>query len=329
MNTRTRIEHSSFEQTYSFFTNPTNHTYQEFLSEFGKEVADSVFHHLYKDIDQSRFFRQLIPIRMLHERNTKKYVFQLYDHNLIETVCIKRRTGTTICISTQVGCAVKCEFCKSGEHGFIRNLCASEIVQQLLFVDEKVNRIVFMGIGEPLYNYSELLKAIKIMRDRQGIDFPTDGITISTVGPIDKLSLLQDEHIKIQLVLSLHATDQKTRDFLIPGMAKFQINEVVAAAMKYGRRHNRSIIFGYLLLPGINDKDADIEKLIQWFSGKDVVVNLMQYNGTETGYFKKTSKMNISKVKNRLLEGGVNVTVRESLGESINAACGQLSNKYR
>ena len=134
--------------------------------------------------------------------DTEKYVYELKDNKYIETVFIKRRDGGTVCVSTQVGCPVGCIFCESGRNGFVRNLTSSEIVQQIILLRRKVNRIVFMGMGEPLFNYDNLIKAIHILRDRYGLNFPTDGITISTVGPVDQLKKLREEHLKIQLTIS-------------------------------------------------------------------------------------------------------------------------------
>ncbi len=169
-----------------------------------------------------------------------------------------------------------------------------------------------------------MIKSIHILRDRNGLNFPTDGISISTVGPADKLKSLKEEHLKIQLVLSLHATDQRTRDYLIPGMSKYNINEVIASAMEYGRRHKKSISVAYLLLPGINDRKADIENLSKWFSNKNVVMNLLKFNGEKSNEFKSAADEYLKKVKQRLEKNNVKVTIRQSLGTSIKAACGQL-----
>ena len=174
-----------------------------------------------------------------------------------------------------------CYFCESGSNGFVRNLTASEIVQQVLLVKEPVNRIVFMGMGEPLLNYDNLIKSIHILRDRNGYNFPTDGITISTVGPLAQLKKLREEHIKIQFTLSLHATNQNTRDKIIPHMKNNDINEVVEAALSYSERHNRKITIAYLLIPGVNDKPNDVRQLAKWFRNKNVMINLLQYNDTE------------------------------------------------
>jgi 23S rRNA (adenine2503-C2)-methyltransferase len=324
METRVRGEYQSLNNLSDFFLTPTNHTFRDFSSAFGNDVAESIYKSLYKTTYSKNTFRQIFPVKILSDRVTTKYAFELFDKRQIETVVIKRRTGNTICLSTQVGCPVQCRFCKSGKKGLIRNLSTSEIIQQFLFVNEKINRIVFMGIGEPLYNYNELIRAIHILRDRNGLDFPTDGISISTVGPIEKLKMLREEHIKVQLVLSLHATDQETRDYLIPRMSANSINEVIALTMDYGRRHNRKVTIAYLLLPGINDRKVDSERLARWFGNKNVIINLLKYNGRRTHEFGPASAQEFNHFKDYLEQANVQVTLRKSMGESIDAACGEL-----
>ena len=324
MNSRVRNGQNPRQRLVDLFLVPTNYTHDCFAEAFGPEIADDVFRCLYRTGKSDRKYRQIVQLKRLKDNFTSKYVFRLYDYHQIETVCIRRKTGTTICLSTQVGCSVKCRFCKSGERGFIRNLSASEIVQQFLFVEENVNRIVFMGIGEPLNNYDDVIKSIRILRDRKGGNFPTDGITVSTVGPVEKLALLREEHLKIQIALSLHATDQQTRDYLVPGMAKYNMGEVLSQVMKYGKRHNRTVTIAYLLLPGINDRNADLERLGRWFSGKNAVINLLKYNGAISNEFRTATREHLMKIKNRLEADNVRVTLRESMGNSIDAACGQL-----
>jgi 23S rRNA (adenine2503-C2)-methyltransferase len=236
---------------------------------------------------------------------------------------------------------VQCLFCESGRKGLARNLSASEIVQQIMFLKETVNRIVFMGMGEPLYNYDSVIKAIHILRDRSGLDFPTDGISISTVGPVQQLKKLREEHIKIQLVLSLHATTQKARDYIIPGMAGNGIEETIAAALSYSRRHNRKISIAYLLLPGINDAYSDIKQLVEWFKHENVMINLLEYNRNrewgmgsrewESGKneLRKARKNEMTRFGHMLEDKGLEVRVRVSHGRNIQAACGQLAGTGR
>jgi 23S rRNA (adenine2503-C2)-methyltransferase len=260
--------------------------------------------------------------------NTTKYLFELADGNKIETVCIKRRTGITVCVSTQVGCAVRCAFCASGALGLVRNLTASEIVGQVISVKERINRIVFMGIGEPLHNYSSLIESIHTLRDRNGLNFPTDGITLSTVGVLIGLKKLREEHLKIQLVLSLHATKQAVRDRLIPGMKNSNIDEIVTAFLSYGKRHNRKITVAYLLLPSVNDRISDKKQLAKWFQNENVRINLLPLNKT-IGTFRSATTEQMRIFKKDLENLGLEVTIRETEGRNIQAACGQLAIKQK
>jgi 23S rRNA (adenine2503-C2)-methyltransferase len=185
-----------------------------------------------------------------------------------------------------------------------------------------------MGIGEPLYNYDALIKAIHIFRDRNGLDFPTDGITISTVGPIKLLKKLREEHIKIQLTLSLHATDQETRNHIIPGMSGNNINEAVETALSYSKRHNRKLTIAYLLFPGVNDKYSDIKQLVEWFKHENVMINLLEYNQTNHNHLKTANKKGVERFKKNLENYGIEVKIRISHGRNIKAACGQLASEY-
>jgi 23S rRNA (adenine2503-C2)-methyltransferase len=306
--------------------NPYNYTYKEMIGAMGEEDAASFFRKLYSGRANQK--NSTVKIKDKYKGgDTIKYVFEMSDGYSVETVCIKRKTGTTVCVSTMVGCPVGCIFCASGSNGFIRNLSVSEIVQQIVFLNERINRIVFMGMGEPLFNYETLIKAIHILRDRNGMNFPTDGITISTVGPIDQLKKLREEHLKIQLTLSLHATNQKTRDKLLPHMRKYNIDDVVEAILSYSERHNKKVTIAYLLIPGLNDKYSDVRQLKKWFKGKKVLINLLQYNETSCCDLKRPNKQQLVAFRDRLQEAGLEVIIRESRGNNIKAACGQLVSK--
>ncbi|MDR2467939.1 MAG: 23S rRNA (adenine(2503)-C(2))-methyltransferase RlmN [Spirochaetaceae bacterium] len=311
----------------SIIGDPFGFTRDEITSVLGEYDSKTLYSFLYKNTSHKKVHTIWIK-DMLKDTDTEKYLYELTDNKYIETVCIKRRTGMTACVSTQVGCPVQCIFCESGRNGLTRNLTASEIVQQIVFLKNKINRIVFMGIGEPLYNYDALIKAIHILRDRDGLDFPTDGITVSTVGPVMQLKKLREEHIKIQLVLSLHAATQKTRDYIIPGMAGNDIEETVKAALSYSQRHNRKVSIAYLVLPGINNNYSDIKQLVEWFKHENVMINLLEYNETNKGILKKINKNEIIKFKNKLEDLGLEVNIRVSHGRNIKAACGQLAGKY-
>jgi len=308
-------------------SDPFGFTCGEVAKIIGEHDAKALFSILYKNAPKKK--PHTMWVKEVHkDTDTQKYVYELFDGKCIETVCIKRRDGATACISSQVGCSVGCTFCESGRNGLARNLSPSEIVQQVVLLKEKINRIIFMGIGEPLHNYDALIKAIHILRDRNGLDFPTDGITISTIGPVKWLKKLREEHVKIQLVLSLHATTQKTRDYIAPGMAGNDIEETVKAALSYSQRHNRKIIIAYLLLPGINDSHSDVQQLSQWFQHENVMINLLEYNETNHKGLRNPNKQEMIRFKSKLESFGLEASIRVSHGRNIKAACGQLASKY-
>jgi 23S rRNA (adenine2503-C2)-methyltransferase len=181
-----------------------------------------------------------------------------------------------------------------------------------------------MGMGEPLLNYDPVIQSIHVLRDRNGLNFPTDGITISTIGPIPQLKKLREEHIKIQLTLSLHATTQKQRDTLIPSMRNSRIESVIESVLSYSERHNRKVTIAYLVFPGYNDSERDADRLARWFGGQNVLINLLQYNEIENLQMKRPSKEQLVVFKKMLEYRGLNVLLRESHGRKISAACGQL-----
>ena len=306
---------------------PYCYTLTEMAAVMGEDEAKAFFYSLYNEKPKAKY--QTVKIKeVFNGSDTRKYAFELSDGYCIETVCIRRKTGTTVCVSTMVGCPVGCIFCASGKNGFIRNLTASEIVQQVTLLKEKVNRIVFMGMGEPLFNYDSLIKSIHILRDRNGLNFPTDGINISTVGPVAQLRKLREEHLKIQLTLSLHATNQTTRNMVMPHMRGNDINEVVEAVLSYSERHNRKITVAYLLIPGVNDGPANVRQLAKWFRNKNVLINVLQYNETDCNKIKRPNKQQLVAFKLKLEAAGLEVKLRESRGNKIKAACGQLVSKY-
>lgn len=255
---------------------------------------------------------------------SEKILFGLDDGYAIESVLIRRRDGHTACVSSQVGCAFSCQFCASGQAGLKRNLSAAEIVEQVVRLGPRVNRVVFVGIGEPLNNYDNVLDAIRILRDRRGLNFPTTGITISTIGIPKALQRLREEHLAINLTISLHATTQAVRDRLIPGARRHDIREVIARALSWAERHNRIVTFVYLVLPGINDSMADAQRLASLFIDRPARVNLMRWNPVDAIPLQRTSDHMLSFFRHHLERAGVAVVVRDTQGMDIDAACGQL-----
>lgn len=258
-------------------------------------------------------------------RMTTKYVFGVAQGDSIEAVRIKRRTGLTACVSSQVGCGFGCQFCASGRLGLSRHLLPGEIVQQVMELGHSVNRIVFMGIGEPLHNYDNVMKAIRILRDRRGLNMSTGGITISTIGIPDALTRLREEHLKVNLTISLHTTDDQRRHELIPGSKGHSVEDVVAASQSWALRHNRIPTYVYLILPGVNDSKRDLQVLQRWFKDRPARINLMRWNPVEGGLrFKKVDDRTMSQFKRSLDGAGIPTVVRDTQGHDIDAACGQL-----
>jgi len=255
---------------------------------------------------------------------SEKFLFGLRDGYAVESVLIRRRDGFTACISSQVGCAFACRFCASGQAGLKRNLSPGEIVEQVVRLGPKVNRIVFMGIGEPLNNYDNVLAAIRILRDRRGMTFPTSGITLSTIGIPKGLKALREEHIAINLTISLHATTDAQRGALIPGARKHAIADVVGGALNWARRHNRVATFVYLLLPGINDGDDDLWRLVTMFRGEPARLNLMRWNEVDGLDFSRIGDHPLARFHAALERAGIPAVVRDTQGKRIDAACGQL-----
>ncbi len=268
--------------------------------------------------------RVLTPLGRERGEASEKFLFGLADGRAIESVLIRRHDGFTACISSQVGCAFACRFCASGQAGLKRHLTPGEIVEQVVRLGGRVNRIVFMGIGEPLANYDNVMKAIRILRDRRGMDFPTTGITVSTIGIPEALRRLREEHLALNLTISLHATTQETRDRLVPGARRHRLEDVVNAALSWADRHNRVATFAYLLLPGVNDAPDDARRLCAMLAGKKARVNLMRWNAVEGIGLPGTDERRLGTFRDRLTRGGVAAVVRDTRGRDIDAACGQL-----
>lgn len=317
------VKNASVQAT-DIYKDPYGYTYSEMVGVLGEVEADKFYRELYSGSQSSNKYKTITIKEIFRGPDTQKYVFELSDGYCIETVSIKRRTGTTVCVSTMIGCPVGCIFCASGENGFVRNLTPSEIVQQVILINGRVNRIVFMGMGEPLFNYDNVIKSIHILRDRKGLDFPTDGITISTTGPLPQMKKLREEHLKIQLTLSLHATNQHVRDYIMPHMKGYDINEVVQSVLSYSERHNRRVTIAYLLIPGVNDRANDVKQLGRWFRDKNVLINLLQYNETDCKAVRRPNKQELVAFRDKLNKVGLTVKIRESRGGNIKAACGQL-----
>ena len=260
---------------------------------------------------------------------TRKYVFETRDVQCVESVYIPSPKRVTLCISTQVGCAFGCKFCASGADGLVRNLSADEIVSQVLLIkkdnpDRRISNIVIMGMGEPLANYEQTLRAIKIINDPGCLQIAARKITISTCGIPDKIIRLAHEGLQVELSISLHAAEDGLRTSLMPVNEKYGISEVKKAAKEYMRITNRIVTFEYILIAGCNDRREDAQKLSQLLKDMQCKVNLIVYNPRAGAEFSAPSPMAVKDFSALLEKSGINYTLRKSRGRDINSACGQL-----
>lgn len=262
---------------------------------------------------------------------TKKYLFDVLDGNAIETVLMQYHHGKTVCVSSQIGCKMGCKFCASTGIQFVRNLTAGEIVEQILAVEQdindKISNIVFMGIGEPLDNYDNVIKAIKIMNNLKGLEIGTRHISISTSGLVPRIYDLANEKIQCTLSISLHATTDEKRSSMMPVNNRYNIEELMKACKDYIKITNKRISFEYALAKDNNDNLEDAQRLVDLLKGMLCHVNLIPINKIENGKFSKSTNENILKFRDFLNEHGIVATVRRELGSDIDAACGQLRRK--
>lgn len=262
---------------------------------------------------------------------TKKYLFDILDDNAIESVLMEYHHGKTICVSSQVGCKMGCKFCASTGIKFARNLTAGEIVEQILAIqrDEqiRISNIVFMGIGEPLDNFDNVMKAIKILNNPKGLNIGARHISISTSGLVPKIYELADKNLQCTLSISLHATNDKKRSEMMPVNNAYNIEELMKACRYYISKTNKRISFEYALAKDNNDNLKDADELAKLLKGMLCHVNLIPINKIENGQFTKSTNENIIKFRDYLNSKGIVATIRRELGSDIDAACGQLRRK--
>lgn len=262
---------------------------------------------------------------------TKKYLFDILDGNAIETVLMQYKHGYSICVSSQVGCKMGCKFCASTGIAFIRSLSAGEIVEQILAVQRdtgiKISNVVFMGIGEPLDNFENIIKAIKIINNQKGLNIGARHISISTCGLVPKIYEIADMDLQCTLSISLHATTNEKRSQMMPINNKYNIEELIKACKYYIKKTNKRISFEYALAKENNDNLEDAEALVKLLKGMLCHINLIPINKIENGKFDTSTNENVIKFRDYLNERGIVATVRRELGDDIEAACGQLRRK--
>ncbi|MFN3533073.1 MAG: 23S rRNA (adenine(2503)-C(2))-methyltransferase RlmN [Candidatus Brocadia sp.] len=280
--------------------------------------------------EKYRVFQTKIDTITKTINGTEKFLVRLPDENVIECVLLREGKRITACVSTQVGCAMACQFCASGLLGLERDLSAGEIVEEALHVknhllpDEHLTNIVFMGIGEPLMNYDNVIKAVRIMNAEWGLGIGARRITISTVGIIDGIRRLAHEGIQVNLAISLHAPNDTIRSKIIPSNKKIGIKNIVAAAGEYFEVTKRDISFEYILIDGVNASRQDAESLARLLKGIQCNINVLPVNPVEEFDWKPPSQETIETFCRTLENYGLVVTLRKKKGSHINAACGQL-----
>jgi 23S rRNA (adenine2503-C2)-methyltransferase len=267
------------------------------------------------------------------DKQTIKSLITLEDNKKIEAVLMRHEDNrNTVCVSTQIGCPLACRFCDTGKMGFVRNLKEGEILEQVLHFarylkkqDAKITNVVFMGMGEPFLNYNNVLDAIRVLNDKEGFNLGARRMTVSTVGITEGIDKLINENLQVNLAISLHASDEKLRQQLMPISKRYGIKKILKSVDKYIQATNRQVTFEYLLIRDVNDSKTNAKELVEIMDNPLYVVNLIRYN--PTGGFKASPRANIEKFKKVLLQNKIKVTERYEFGQDIKAACGQLAGR--
>ncbi|MDO8602245.1 MAG: 23S rRNA (adenine(2503)-C(2))-methyltransferase RlmN [Candidatus Omnitrophota bacterium] len=281
-------------------------------------------------LSQSYYIGAIKPLKHLKSvDHTEKFLFNLEDGNLIETVLIYAWKRETLCISTQAGCKFACSFCASGINGFKRDLSVSEILSQILSIEHnlkhRITNFVFMGMGEPFDNYDNVSKAIRIMNSKKAMGIAARRITVSTSGIIPGIEKFKELGLQVNLSISLHAANNELRDKLMPVNKKYPIEELLKACEGYMKNGGRMLTFEYILIHGINDSQKDIDELAGVARRLKAKVNLIAYSPIPGLDFHTPLENDVKIFEDKLFKRGINVTVRDSKGKDIMAACGQLA----
>lgn len=279
-----------------------------------------------------------VEVDQLSKDGTRKWLLALPDGNRIETVFIPEDDRGTLCISSQVGCALDCSFCSTARQGFSRNLGVAEIISQVwlaahLLQEEKkpgrkITNVVLMGMGEPLLNFDNVMKAIDVMLDDFAYGLSKRRVTVSTAGVVPAMDRLADRH-DVQLAISLHATRDELRDDLVPINKKYKLQELISACKRFmAKRSPRSrLTIEYVMLAGVNDSRQDAEELIALLDGISVLINLIPFNPFPNSGYKTSSNNAVRRFQDVLMQASLTTVIRKTRGEDIDAACGQLVGK--
>lgn len=273
-----------------------------------------------------------VDVKISKLDGTRKYLFRLADGNVIESVWMQYHHGNSVCISSQVGCRMGCRFCASTLDGLERNLTASEMLDQIYRIQvhtgERVSNIVVMGSGEPLDNYDNLLRFLRMISDENGLNISQRNITVSTCGIVPEIKKLATEHLQITLALSLHAPNDQVRRELMPIANRYGLSEVLAACREYFEITGRRLTFEYSLVNGVNDNLEEARALASLLRGMHGHVNLIPVNPIKERDYVQSDKKAVQQFRYYLEQQGIAVTVRREMGRDINGACGQLRRSY-
>lgn len=335
--------------------NLTKKELQTFLVKHGmkKFRADQIFHYIYKEnifswndmvllpkADRAAleallpiFFPKVVSKLETPDGQTVKLLLSLHDGNTVETVLMKHDYGNSICLSSQVGCAVNCAFCASAKNGFIRNLSAGEMIVQLLafkkYVTPDLHSIVLMGTGEPLLNYNNVIRFLHMVHEKDTFYLGYRNITVSTSGIVPKMYALADENLPITLAISLHAPTDGMRRHIMPITNKYPIAEVLKAADNYFAKTGRKITFEYILIKNLNCNISCARQLVQLLGHKNILINAIPINDNYDVGLYRPSLPDMETFVAYLQKNGISVTLRREMGSSIQAACGQLRIKRK
>ena len=312
--------------------------------------AKQVFSWIYKDVWnfddmknipgalkeklKENFIIDIPKIVEVYESNvddTKKLLLSMQDNNLIECVLMKYKHGNSICVSTQVGCRMGCKFCASTIGGRIRDLSSGEILAQIMvaqrYLGERISNVVLMGSGEPLDNFDNVIKFLKLVNAEYGLNIGQRHITLSTCGIVPKIIELADLNLSITLAISLHAFSDEKRRVIMPIANKYSIEEIMEACRYYLKQTNRRISFEYSLVKDVNDTEECAQQLISLVKGMNCHINLIPVNPIKERDYRQSEQKAIYAFKNKLEKNGINVTIRREMGSDIDGACGQLRRK--
>ena len=340
MNDIKELNLEELKVTLSGWSQKPFHAEQIFSWIYKRGVADfdlmsDLSADLRKRLKENFFIRALKPVKKLESRDgTEKFLFALADGNLVEAVVIPAQTRGTACLSTQVGCKYRCSFCASGLSGFKRNLSCAELLEELLYLknssqEQKITHVVFMGTGEPLDNYDNVLKATRVINSKEAFDIGARRITISTCGIIPGIKRLAEENLQIELSVSLHAPDDRLRSRLMPVNKIYPLKELIFVLSEYIEKTDRQVTFEYVLIKNLNLDLQNAQKLVKLLKGLRLAkVNLIPSNFIKECGVEPPGKLEIIFFKDYLIKHGLNVTLRKSRGQDIDAACGQLRFGY-